>query len=137
MRFLLATLMLFAAPAALAQVGIGGLLGDPTGVTVTLGGTGGVAVDVGVDHDLFVQAHYILRERRLRGTRSDVRFLFGPGGFYQNNDPDAYLGISALFGLGFYLDPQFELFGQVTPGVRLTPNTDGRVGAAVGLRFYP
>ena len=130
--------VLLAAPVASAQVGIGGLIGDPTGLTVKLGaGRGGLAVDVGLDDNLFVQAHYIVRETRLRGAGADVRFLFGPGGFYQKRDGDDALGLSALLGLSVYVTPEFELFGQITPGIRLTPDTDGDVGAAVGLRFYP
>ena len=32
---------------------------------------GGVAVDVGLTDDLFVQAHYLIREQRLRGAAND------------------------------------------------------------------
>ncbi len=138
-RFLLLIAALaLAAPAATAQVGIGGLIGDPTGLTVKLGGgRGGVSVDIGFEDDLFVQAHYLIREQRLRGAGADVRFLFGPGGFIQTTDDDPILGVSALLGLSVYLAPQFELFGQVTPGIALTPDVDSNVGAAAGLRFYP
>lgn len=132
-----ALLALLAAPAASAQIGIGGLIGDPTGLTLKVGaGRGGLAVDVGLADDLSVQAHYIIRESRLGGTGADVRFLFGPGGFFRDAD-DAQAGVSALFGLSWYIVPEFEAFGQLTPGIRLTPDTDGQVGAAVGLRFYP
>ena len=127
-----------AAPASQAQVGIGGLIGEPTGLTIKLGsGRGGAAVDVGLDGPLFVQAHYIVREQRLRGAGADVRFLFGPGGFYEEFSGDDGLGVSALLGLSVYVAPEFELFGQVTPGIYLTPDTESNVGAAVGLRFYP
>ncbi len=135
---LLLGLLALAAPASRAQVGIGGLLGDPTGLTVKLGGgRGGVAVDVGLKDKLFVQAHYLIREQRLRGAGADVRFLFGPGGFIQTTDNDPVLGVSALLGLSVYVAPEFELFGQVTPGISLTPDVDSNVGAAAGLRFYP
>ncbi len=138
-RFLvLLGVLALAAPATRAQVGFGGLIGDPTGLTVKLGGgRGGVSVDIGLKNDLFVQAHYLIREQRLRGAGADVRFLFGPGGFIQTSDDDPVLGVSALLGLSVYPAPQFELFGQVTPGITLTPDVDSRVGAAAGLRFYP
>ena len=135
---LLLGVLALAAPAVRAQVGIGGLIGDPTGLTVRLGGgRGGVAVDVGLKDKLFVQAHYLIREQRLRGAGANVRFLFGPGGFIQTADPDPVLGVSALLGLSVYVAPEFELFGQVTPGIALTPDVDTRVGVAAGLRFYP
>ena len=127
-----------AVPSASAQVGVGGLIGDPTGLTVKLGGgRGGVAVDVGLSNDLFVQAHYLIRETRRRGAGADVRFLFGPGGFFQNSDPAVAAGVSALVGLSVYIAPEFELFGQLTPGIVLTPDVTDNVGGAVGLRFYP
>lgn len=135
---LLAGVLALAAPAASAQVGIGGLIGDPTGLTFKLGsGRGGLSVDFSLDSNPLVQAHYIIREQRLRGAGADVRFLFGPGGFYQKTGGDDALGVSALIGLSVYVAPEFELFGQVTPGIVLTPDVDSNVGAAVGLRFYP
>ena len=139
LRSALTLILAFAAtPAASAQVGIGGLVGEPTGLTVKIGaGRGGVAVDVGLSENLFVQAHYLIRETRLRGAGADLRFLFGPGGFYQKRDGDDALGVSALLGLSVYVAPEFELFGQLTPGIVLTPDVTDNVGAAVGLRFYP
>ena len=133
-----ALLLLLSAPAVQAQVGIGGLLGDPTGVTVKLGGAhGAVAVDVGLRSDLFVQAHYLLRERRVQGTQADIRFYYGPGAFFQDRSPDFEVGLSAVLGLNIYLAPEFELFGQLGPRVRLSGNTGVDAAGAVGLRFYP
>lgn len=133
----LALLLFTAAPAA-AQVGIGGLLGDPTGLTLKAGtGQGAIVIDVNLDDAVYGQLHYLIREQRLPGTGSDIRFGFGPGVLVGEAPGDeTRIAISALLGLGWYLDPRFEIFGQVTPGVELTPDTDGRVGAAVGARFF-
>lgn len=138
-RFLFALALLFTAVPASAQVGIGGLIGDPTGLTLKAGaGRGAIVLDVDLDDAIYGQLHYLVREQRLAGTGSDVRFSFGPGVILgEAGRDDVFVGLSALVGLGWYIDPRFELFGQVTPRLILTPDTDGDVGAAVGLRFYP
>lgn len=137
-RFLtaLALLLVTAAPAA-AQVGIGGLLGDPTGLTLKAGtGQGAIVLDVDLDDAVYGQLHYLIREQRLPGTASDVRFGFGPGVLIGEAGDETAIGLSALFGASWYIDPRFEIFGQVTPRVLLTPDTDGDVGAAAGVRFF-
>jgi hypothetical protein len=138
-RFLSAlALLLFTAAPAAAQVGIGGLIGDPTGLTLKAGaGRGAIVLDVNLDDAIYGQLHYLIREQRLSGTGSDIRFSFGPGVILGESGNDTAVGLSALFGLGWYIDPRFELFGQVTPRLILTPDTDGDVGVAAGLRFYP
>ncbi len=130
-------LLLWSTAPATAQVGIGGLLGDPTGLTIKAGaGQGAIVIDVDLDNAIYGQLHYLVREQRLAGTGSDVRFGFGPGVIIGEAGDDTFIGLSALLGLGWYLDPRFEIFGQVTPRVILTPDTDGDVGAAAGVRFY-
>ncbi len=129
---------LFVAPTAHAQVGVGGLIGDPTGLTVKLGvGRGAVAVDVDLRGDIYGQLHYLVREQRLRGAGADVRFLFGPGVLVGEAGNDTAIALSALLGLSWYADRQFEIFGQLTPRLFVSPDTDGDVGAAFGIRFYP
>ena len=139
MTRLLASLALLAVTAlpAAAQVGIGGLIGDPTGLTLKAGaGRGAIVIDLNLDDAIYGQLHYLIREQRLPATGSDVRFAFGPGLLVGEAGDDTAVGVSALFGLGWYIDPRFEIFGQVTPRLILTPDTDGDVGAAAGVRFY-
>ena len=134
-RVLFALLVFTAAPAA-AQVGVGGLIGDPTGLTLKAGaGRGAIVLDIDIDDSVYGQVHYLVREQRLPATGSDVRFGFGPGVIVGEAGNDTFVGLSALFGLGWYIDPRFEIFGQVTPRLILTPDTDGDIGAAAGVRF--
>lgn len=133
-------LVLFLTADATAQVGIGGQVGDPTGLSLKFGaGRGAIVLDAEWDFDdaYFVQGHYYLRERRLRATASDVRIFYGPGAFITSagsDDPNA--GISFDAGLGFYVTPEIEIFGRLTPRLRLTNDTDFDFGGGVGLRFY-
>ena len=127
-----------ATPAAHAQFGVGGIIGDPTGVTAKIGaGRGALTLDVNIDDAVYGQLHYLLREQRLRGAGADVRFLVGPGVLVGEGGDDPVVALSALFGLNWYIDPQFEVFGQLTPRLFVTPFTEGDVEAAFGLRFYP
>ncbi len=137
-----------AAPAAHAQrgtFGIGGQLGDPTGVALKFG-SGSRTFDLAAGWDLndylFVQGHLLLREARLQGEASDLHYFYGPGLFLGvrdgNNDRDGSTAFGASFNAGLsYYTGQLEFFGQLTPRLRLIDNTDFDIGGALGLRYYP
>jgi len=135
------------APDAHAQrrgsFGIGGQVGDPSGLTLKLGT--GPAFDLAAGWDLsgpdrlFVQGHLLLAERALTG--SPVGYFYGPGAFLATRerpggDDVVAAGLSFNVGLNYYTGP-VELFGQLTPRLRLVDETDFDFGGAVGLRFYP
>lgn len=142
---LLGLLVLLAGTArAQGSIGLGGQLGDPSGLTLKLYNPGRVSYDFLVAWDLddflFLNVHG-LYERRIDTTEGDFRFFYGPGGFIgfldrpAGQDDDVVLGISGTFGLGFYIE-QFEIFGQLTPRLALIPDTDGDLGGGLGVRFY-
>jgi hypothetical protein len=139
---LLLAAVLALGPAALAQpgsFGIGGQIGEPTGLTLKFAGRPGLDLAAEWDFDdyVFVQGHVLLGERRFPGAGADVRYFYGPGLFVgARQDNDAAFGFSFNLGVSYYTGP-VELFGQVTPRLRLTPDSDFDVGAALGLRFYP
>lgn len=145
--FTLVLVFLLAAPAsaqtrAAGSIGIGGQVGDPSGVTVKLNNPGTYSLDFLAAWDLddffFLNVH-ALYDRRMN-VDQDVYFFYGPGAFVGlrdrgGNDDDVVLGISGSFGLGLFID-RFELFAQVTPRLSLVPSTDGDVGGGLGLRYY-
>jgi hypothetical protein len=131
------------APAAAAQpgaFGIGGQIGEPTGLTLKFAGRPGLDLAAEWDFDdyFFVQGHLLLSERRFPGTAADVRYFYGPGLFLadRSGSDDLAFGLSFNLGVNYYTGP-VEIFGQVTPRLRLTPDSDFDLGAALGLRFYP
>jgi len=142
-RFLSAlSLLVFTAAPAAAQVGIGGQVGEPTGLSLKFGaGQGALAVAVGWDLDdsISAEAHYILRERRLQGS-SGARLFYGPGAFIdvqgsgRNEDVDA--GVSLGVGLSAMLAREIELYGLISPRLRLVDETGFEIGGGVGLRLY-
>ena len=54
----------------------------------------------------------------------------------RDRDDDTVAGLSATAGLGFLFSERFELYGQVTPRIALTPATEGDIGGGIGFRVY-
>ncbi|HET6567528.1 MAG TPA: hypothetical protein VFG50_06150 [Rhodothermales bacterium] len=133
------------------NLGIGGQLGDPSGLSIKYyrSNAGGslnfrawdllLAWDLGNDdYDrLFVNLHGEF-ERPL----SDIplKFFYGPGIFvgivdFENRDSRFYAGISGDFGLAYEID-RFDIFGRLTPRLALVPDTNGDLGGGIGVRFW-
>lgn len=146
MKALLLLVLAVALGAADAQAqrrgsfGIGGQLGDPSGLALKFG-AGSNSFDLAAGWDLddyvFVQAHLLLRDRRFPGSTPGLHYFYGPGLFLGVSDRrDEAFGFSFNAGLAYYTGP-IEIFGQLTPRLALAPSTDFDLGAAIGLRFYP
>lgn len=143
----LAGLFFIATPAfAQGTFGIGGQVGDPTGLALKFGvGRGSVDAAVGWDLNdaVFGQLHYLLAENSLGSGGTDIRVFYGPGGFIEARDAgpgdeeDVDAGLSFNAGLSFYPAPEFEIFGQLTPRLGLIDETDFEAGGGIGLRYYP
>ncbi len=143
----LAVLLLFSFSApALAQrppgdFGVGGVIGDPSGISLKFYQRSDFSYDFLVAWDLndflFLNAHGLF-ERPLQNA--PFRFFYGPGGYIgildRGRDNDVVLGISGNFGLSYFIE-QFDIFVQVTPRFNVVPSTDGDLGAGIGVRFYP
>ena len=138
--------LLLAAPDAHAQrgpFGIGGQVGDPTGLALKFA-SGRSAFDLAAGWDLddylFVQGHLLLRERRFPGATTDLRYFYGPGLFLaardRGGDDDLAFGFNFNAGISYYVDA-FEFFGQLTPRLQLVDDTDFDLGGGLGVRFYP
>ena len=136
LSLLAAFAFLVTAPAS-AQFAIGGQLGDPSGFSLKFGqGSGSVILAVGWDLDESVTAegHYLLRERRLQGSRTASVF-YGPGLFVRTGGPSDDFGVSLGVGLEADLTPEIEVYGLVSPRLRLIEETDFDVGAGLGIRL--
>ena len=134
---LLALALCLAAPAR-AQFAIGGQLGDPTGLSLKFGsGSGALILAAGWDLNDSVSAegHYLLRARRLQGADTNIRLFYGPGVFLQSNDNRTNAGVSLGVGLETNLAREIELYGLVSPRLRLVEDTDFDLGGGVGLRL--
>jgi hypothetical protein len=127
-------------------VGIGGQIGDPSGLSLKFYGGGNtfrawdflLAWDTGGEREWFFVNVHGHRERPLSGA--PVNFFYGPGLFVgtssrDGDDDEVLFGVSADFGLAFEID-RFDIFGRLTPRLEVVPDTDGSLGLGVGARFY-
>lgn len=145
---LLVGLLAFTNPAAAQRgpgtsVGLGGQIGDPSGITLKLWNPTGWSYDFMAAWDtgdfFFLNVHGLL-EQHVNGN-GNVHVFYGPGAYIgvrdrpHERDDDSVFGISAEVGLGVLLQ-QFEIYGQLIPRLDLTPATDGDIGAGIGVRYY-
>ena len=141
----LTSLFLAVVPAAgqAGNVGLGGQIGDPSGVTLKLYEHPGFAYEFLAAWDLddffFLNAH-VLFERSI--PDSPLRYYLGPGvliGFRETepgrDEDDVVIGISGQFGVNFFVE-RFEVFLHLTPRLSVIPETDGDIGGGIGLRYY-
>ena len=132
-----AAALLFALPAQ-AQLAIGGQVGDPTGLSLKVGsGSGAILLAVGWDLDdsISAEGHYLLRSRRLEGADTNLALFYGPGVFLQSNDARTNAGISLGVGLEAAITREIEVYGLVSPRLRLLEDTDFDIGGGIGLRL--
>jgi hypothetical protein len=142
------------APGAHAQrtsgsVGLGGQVGEPSGLTLKFYNEDTPSYDFLaawslVDDNFFLNGHalwnYPIEAENLDADQQ-LEWFVGPGGFLRivdagSNDDEAEIGISGTVGLNFVLDQRFEFFGQITPRIAVIPDTDGDVGGGIGFRYY-
>lgn len=120
--------------------GLGGQVGRPSGLTAKLYRHAQLGYDlalVGDLDDFFFTSLHRVHERPL--PNSPLHLFAGPGLFVGADgvplEKNVTFGISGNFGLNFFKE-QFEVFLQMTPRLRLYPNTRGRLGGSVGLRYF-
>ena len=124
------------------DLGIGGQIGEPSGVTLKIYQRPGLAYELLAAWDLdaffFLNGH-ALYERPI--PDSPLHYYLGPGaiiGIAEDNDggSDLVIGISGQVGIDFFVE-RFEVFLHLTPRLSIIPQTDGEVGGGIGLRYYP
>jgi hypothetical protein len=127
-------------------VGLGGQLGEPSGVTLKIYNAGSPSYDFlaawsGVDDFFFLNAHALF-ENRISADNIDqpLDWYIGPGAFVGTfeavGESEAVIGISGTIGLQVLLADHFELYLGATPRFALIPATEGDIGGGLGLRYY-
>lgn len=142
--------MCAAVPSAHAQrtsgaTGLGGQIGEPTGVTLKIYNAGAPSYDFLAAWDLddffFLNVHALFEDDLdADGIDPDLEWYIGPGGFIgildTPGDDESLIGASGTIGLAMIFNNQVELYGQITPRITLIPDTDGDFGGGIGLRYY-
>lgn len=126
-------------------VGLGGQIGEPTGVTLKVYNANSPSYDFLAAWDLddffFLNAHALFEDNLdADGIDPELEWYIGPGGFIgvsdTPGDDEALIGASGTIGLTMIFNNRVELYGQITPRITLIPETDGEFGGGIGLRYY-
>jgi hypothetical protein len=132
------------APSAGADVGVGVIAGEPTGLSFKLWGDGASGLDAasgwsfGDEGRLYLHADYLwqrmIEDREIGGT---VPFYFGVGGrVLLREGRDSRLGIRIPLGLDYFFEEgRFNVFVELAPIIDLVPETEFDLSGGVGLRF--
>lgn len=130
---------------ARGTLGLGGVLGEPSGATLKLWLNPVNAFDASAafslrDDDSNVSLHLgYLRHRYndIEVRRGLMPYYYGFGGHVRLGDrPRAGVRIALGLSYLFERDP-LELFSEITPIVELTPSTVVHINYGVGIRYYP
>lgn len=125
------------------KLGLGIMLGEPTGISLKSWNNDRSAFDVGAawsfagsNDAIHLHADYLLH-KWLDVEEGNLAFYYGIGGRVVLSDPDARAGIRVPFGLNYIIpDSKVDLFVEAVPILNLTPNTDFDGNGALGVRYY-
>ena len=138
-----AVILLLAAPLALSAqqrggIGLGIMVGEPTGISAISWVGGGNALDF-VAAWAFREAgsFYLHVDYQFHGFVDNPMTLFGGlGGFILLQDNPA-LGARVPLGISFlFQEVPMDFFLEVAPGMALFPETGFFMGGGIGIRFY-
>lgn len=125
------------------NVGLGVMLGEPTGISLKAWNNSRSAFDFGVawsfagsDDDIYLHADYLLHSWIDGVEQGQLAFYYGIGGrMVFSDDPTA--GIRIPFGLNYLIgEAPVGVFMEVVPVLNLTPDTDFDGNGALGIRYY-
>jgi hypothetical protein len=149
---LAALLVAFAAGSATAQgngVGLGVIIGEPTGLSMKFWQSRTTAVDLAAawsfaDDDAFHLHGDVLFHKfgLIKVDKGRLPLYFGIGGrvkfLDEGNDDDVSVGIRIPVGLAYLFGggTPLDIFVEVVPILDLTPDSDVTLNASFGLRYW-
>ena len=124
--------------------GLGLIVGEPTGVALKqwIGPRTAVAAGVAwsfADEDAFhVHVDYLVHSATFAGGRHNRSpFYYGLGGRLKAGEDDTWLGVRVPLGVAFSInDAPIDFFLEIAPLMDLIPDTEFRLNAAFGARYY-
>lgn len=128
-------------PAPDATFGLGGQIGDPSGVSFKFYERPDLAWDFLLAFDLNDDFVFLNGNRVWEQPIQDspLRYYYGFGAFLgaesRAGDDDVIFGGSFTVGFTLFIE-RFEVFLNLTPRLRVLPGTRGDLGGGGGLRYY-
>lgn len=152
-------LVIFVAISPMAQagesLGLGIILGEPTGISFKnwIGGDkaidGGIAWSFSGHESIHFHLDYLIHKDghiRIDEAQGSFPFYYGFGGRLKlredndgdiNNGKDSLLGIRIPLGLSYRISEMpMDFFIEIVPVLDVVPDTDFDLNAAIGARYY-
>jgi len=127
-------------------VGLGVIIGEPTGPTFKFWTGRSTAIDGALawsfdrNNELHLQMNYLFHEfGAINVNKGRMPFYYGIGGrlkFHDDNRDDEF-GVRVPAGLSYlFANSPVELFFEVVPIVNLAPDTELDFNGGIGIRYY-
>lgn len=125
--------------------GLGVIVGEPTGIafkgwlSTSTALAGGAAWSFADNSNFAFHLDYLVHRFDLIDVgKGELPLYFGIGGRFKiRDDADDALGIRIPVGLDYLFEGSpIDIFFEVVPIVELTPETEFRLNAAIGARFF-
>jgi hypothetical protein len=139
--------IIFAAPKAFAQdrgLGLGIMIGEPTGLNAKGWLTKRTAIDAGLawsfvhETALHVHVDYLIHSFNVFPDAEQLPLYYGIGGRIKTGEKrDAQVGLRMVGGIEYmFRTAPIDIFFEIAPILDLTPKTELNMNAGIGARFY-
>ncbi|HXV14249.1 MAG TPA: hypothetical protein VEC56_08575 [Candidatus Krumholzibacteria bacterium] len=129
------------------RVGLGFIVGEPTGIDLKffLNNTNALefalAWSLSDENDLHLQGDYLWHRFDVIDLNNgdDMPLFFGIGGrvIFREDPIDDHVGIRFPVGLNYiFADYPFDIFAEIVPILDVAPDTDFDLEGAIGARFW-
>lgn len=126
------------------DIGIGVMVGEPTGLSLKSWLSNDNAFDVGLAWSLnrdavHIHADYLWHNYNVfdEVDEGSLPLYYGIGGRVILADDDAVIGARVPVGLNYlFEDSPIGLFMEIAPIINLAPDTDLDIEGGIGIRFY-
>lgn len=126
------------------DLGVGAMLGQPTGVSAKKilpngqSWDGGLGWSLGGNTTFQIHSDYLFnRQDALYWNDKDPLDVYGGAGLRMKFADDIELGVRVPVGVAYYTsERQLEFFGELAPILDLLPDTDWELHMLAGFRYY-
>jgi hypothetical protein len=127
------------------KLGVGLIVGEPTGLTLKAWQDTTHAIDFGLgwtaehNENFHVHADYLFHDFSIfKPGTGRMALYYGVGGAISRKSGDnTYVGIRVPFGISYLLaNSPLELFGELAPRADFSSNSHLLIDASFGIRFY-
>lgn len=132
------------------KLGIGLIIGEPTGLSVKLWRSSVAAIDFGLGWSAFdnqndsqstrIHLHMDFLRHSFNMLHSNERLpvYYGIGGrFKGGSDSQSTLGLRGVLGVAWLpMSTPLDLFVEIAPSIDVVPATNFNLDAALGIRYY-